>query len=48
MPPVNIEQQVNPEDEQLQQELEQLNELIALRASEIEAEKARKEKLQVE
>ncbi|KAG0787461.1 hypothetical protein G6F16_001792 [Rhizopus arrhizus] len=48
MPPVNIEQQVNPEDEQLQQELEQLNELIALRASEIETEKARKEKLQVE
>ncbi|EIE80669.1 hypothetical protein G6F46_001265 [Rhizopus delemar] len=48
MPPANIEQQVNPEDEQLQQELEQLNELIALRASEIETEKARKEKLQVE
>lgn len=48
MPPANIEQQVNPEDEQLQQELEQLNELIALRASEIETEKARKEKLQAE
>ncbi|RCI01062.1 hypothetical protein CU097_015838 [Rhizopus azygosporus] len=38
----------SPEDEQLQQELEQLNELIALRTSEIQAEKMKREKLQTD
>lgn len=50
MPPIITEQtkEMNPEDEQLHNELEQLNELIALRTSEIQIEKAKKEKLQNE
>lgn len=43
-----VKENVHPEDEPLQQELDQLNELVAQRMAEIQQEKARKEKLQAD